>query len=102
MNEKSDEQQTKEQEQNLLPQFVGKIVMWIGIAIILFVFITGMYLSLAAYTSHFVQYTSEGSKLTPLLLTGIVLILFGVAAILYPTGPSKDGVWVLMTGPYVR
>jgi hypothetical protein len=76
--------------------------MWVGISIMLFVFITEMYLSLAAYTSHYTEYTSQGSLLSPLLLTGIVLILFGVAAILYPSGPSKDGSWVLMTGPYVR
>jgi uncharacterized membrane protein (DUF485 family) len=102
MNERGEEQQTKEPEQDLLRQRIGKFVMWVGISIMLFVFITGMYISLAAYTSHFVQYTSEGSLLTPLLLTGIVLILFGVAAIIYPSGPSKDGSWILMMGPYVR
>ncbi|TET10748.1 MAG: hypothetical protein E3J86_04875 [Candidatus Thorarchaeota archaeon] len=102
MNERGEEQQTKEPEQDLLRQRIGKFVMWAGIAIMLFVLITGMYLSLAAYTSHFVQYTSEGSLLTPLVLTGIVLILFGVAALLYPSGPSEDGSWILMMGPYVR
>ena len=76
--------------------------MWIGIAILLFVLIIGMYISLAAHMSQSFPVTEYGSLLAPAVVTGIVLILFGVAALLYPTGPSKDGSWVIMTGPYVR
>lgn len=98
----SEEHQTGESEQTPLQRIIGRVVMGIGIAIALFVFITGMYISLAAYTGQSVQFINYENWSSPILLTGIILILFGVAAILYPTGPSEDGLWVLMTGPYVR
>ncbi|MFW9927523.1 MAG: hypothetical protein ACFFDM_12290 [Candidatus Thorarchaeota archaeon] len=97
----SDEQKESESKKNLR-HFLGRIAIWIGLAIVLFVFIIGIYISLAAFNSQFTPITDLGSVLTPILLTGIILIIFGIAAILYPTGPSKDGSWVLMTGPYVR
>jgi hypothetical protein len=101
MNERGEEQQ-KETEQKPLRWFIGRIVTWVGLAIVTFVLIITMYISLAAYTGQSIQFTNYENLLSPIILTGIVLILFGVAALLYPTGPSKDGSWILMMGPYVR
>lgn len=101
MNERGEEQQ-KEPEQKHLRRFIGRIVTWVGLAIVTFVLIIAMYISLAAYTGQNIQFTNYENLLSPIILTGIVLILFGVAALLYPTGPSKDGSWILMMGPYVR
>lgn len=101
MNERGEEQQ-KETEQKPLRRFIGRIVTWVGLAIVTFVLIIAMYISLAAYTGQNIQFTNYENLLSPIILTGIVLILFGVAALLYPTGPSKDGSWILMMGPYVR
>lgn len=101
MNERGEEQQ-KETEQKPLRRFIGRIVTCVGLAIVTFVLIIAMYISLAAYTGQSIQFTNYENLLSPIILTGIVLILFGVAALLYPTGPSKDGSWILMMGPYVR
>ncbi|MFX1482991.1 MAG: hypothetical protein ACFFCP_07365 [Promethearchaeota archaeon] len=81
----------------------GQVVMWIGIAVVLMVLITGLYVSLAVYpTGYGPDITSYGNLSTPLILTGIVLIILGLAVLLFPSGLSKDSNWVLMTGPYVR
>ena len=92
------EQQTKKPGHKVL----RLIAQWAIVGVVLFVFITGMYISLAAYTGHSIQFTNFDSFQTPLILTGIVLSLFIIASIFFSSFASKDGAWVLMTGPYVR
>ncbi|MFW9811092.1 MAG: hypothetical protein ACFFF9_01405 [Candidatus Thorarchaeota archaeon] len=78
------------------------IVKWVVVGIILFVFITGAYISLAAYTGQSVQFTGYDSLQTPAILTGIVLFLFVIASILFSSFTDDDGAWIIKTGPYVR
>ena len=98
MNENNGKQNAKRSNYRVL-RFIGQ---WVVVAIVLFVFITAMYISLAAYTGQSIQLTNFESLQTPVILTGIVLIVFGIASILYSSGASKDGAWTIMTGPYLR
>jgi hypothetical protein len=92
-----------EQEAKTLIQRVLRLVaQWFVVGIVLFVVITGAYISLAAYTGQSVQFTGYESLQTPAILTGIILIIFGFAYILYSSGPSKDGAWTIMTDPFFR
>ena len=92
------ERQTMKSSQRIL----RLIVQWFVVGIVLFVFITGAYISLAAYTGQSVQFTSYESLQTPAIITGIVLIFFVFASIIFSSFTDNEGAWIVKTGPYVR
>jgi protein-S-isoprenylcysteine O-methyltransferase Ste14 len=92
------ERQTMKSSQRILRQ----IAQWVVLSVVIFVFITVLYLSLAASMGHSFQIPSFESLQTPAILTGIVLLIVGFVYALYSSGASKDGAWTIMTGPYVR
>lgn len=98
----NNENPKKVSKQRSTHRVIGKALLLLGFSVSLFTFIIAMYISLAAYTGQSTQITDYRSLLSPLTLTGVVMMVFGLAALLYPSGLSKDGSWVLMTGPYVR
>ena len=78
------------------------VAQWGVVALVTFALITEMYLSLYAYMGQDTQIFNYENWQSPIALTIVVLIIFGIAYILYHSGPSKDGAWTIMTGPYVR
>ncbi|MHA2379410.1 MAG: hypothetical protein ACXADS_09030 [Candidatus Thorarchaeota archaeon] len=81
----------------------GRAVFWIGVALVAIVTILGAaVLLVTAYAGSGFLITSYGNIAIPLLAIGTVMILVGLVAYCLPEGFSKDGLWVLKTGPYVR
>ena len=95
-------EKSEQKVENSSRKIIQQVVQWIVVSVALFVFITVLYLSLAASMGHSFQIPSFESLQTPAILTGIVLLLVGFVYALYSSGASKDGAWTIMTGPYVR
>ncbi|MFX1604574.1 MAG: hypothetical protein ACFFDD_01575, partial [Promethearchaeota archaeon] len=83
-----------------LKRRIGKIVLAAGLLIIVVVIVLGMFASLVSATGGSTELLRVyNTILGPGLVIGILLVMVGFAAILLPEGLSKDGVWVLKTGP---
>ncbi len=103
MKEMSEAPTTTESARYSLGRRVGRAVFWTGVAIIAVVTILGAAVMLAsAYTGTGFLLTSYTNLAIPLVIIGAVMILVGLVAYCLPEGFSRDGLWVLKTGPYVR
>ncbi len=74
---------------------IGRIIFWMGIIFLISNVLVTFAISRIAPQTNF-------SAINSLALFGIVLIFVGVL-IVYATGEfSKDGLWALQTGPFVK
>jgi hypothetical protein len=95
-----------ESEQNDIPSFrrrVGKVAVMTGVFLIASLVILGVCVSfVAAFTGS--SSLSQGylNIAIPGFVFGVLLMIVGFAAALLPEGLSKDGLWVMQTGPYIR
>ena len=84
-------------------QRIGKITLVIGVFIVLSLVILGVCVSLVtAYTGAAGMNQAYLDIAVPGIVIGLLLMMVGLAAVLLPEGLSKDGLWVIKVGPYVR
>ena len=80
---------------------VGRILFISGVAIVVGVIVLGFSVVLvAAYTGSLVIVSIYGGYAIPALLSGILLIVIGLIALILPGGFSKDVVWAMKIGPF--
>jgi len=79
----------------------GRVIFFIGFALLLIAIVFSFSISLVSSYSGAEVPISDYSGIISLIFTAeLLLILAGLAAVVLPEGPSKDGIWVMMVGPY--
>ena len=95
-----------ESENPNVPSFrhrVGKIALVIGLFLIASLIILGAFASLAAaYTGTSTLNQLYLNIAIPGFLVGLLFMIVGLIAVLLSEGFSKDGLWSMQTGPYIR
>ena len=80
---------------------VGRILFISGVAIVFGGIILGLSVVLvAAYTGSAIIVSNYGGYAILALLTGVLLIVAGLIALILPGGFSKDAVWAMRGGPW--
>ncbi len=80
---------------------VGRILFILGVTIVVSGIVLGLSVVLvAAYTGSLVIVSIYGGYAIPALLSGILLIVIGLIALILPGGFSKDAVWAMRIGPF--
>ncbi|MCK4794995.1 MAG: hypothetical protein KAV87_65305 [Desulfobacteraceae bacterium] len=80
---------------------IGRFLFISGVAIVIGVIVLGLSVVLvAAYTGSLVIVSIYGGYAIPALLSGILLIVIGLIALILPGGFSKDVVWAMKIGPF--
>lgn len=74
---------------------IGRIIFWMGIVFL----ITGV---LCTFVISSIVAGADFSAPNALSLIGIVLIFVGVLIVYATSEFSKDGLWALQTGPFVK
>ena len=84
-------------------RLIGKIGLAIGILLVVFVIILGLFVSVVSANDGSTELHSLYDAIArPVLVFGMLLVISGLLAIVLPEGLSQDGVWILKTGPYIR
>lgn len=79
---------------------IGRIVLMMGLALVVIVITSSILISVvAAYSGIEIPLASFEFLQFILVVSGILMVLVGLAAVLLPEGPSKDGLWVMKMGP---
>ncbi|MFW9801974.1 MAG: hypothetical protein ACFFFC_04950 [Candidatus Thorarchaeota archaeon] len=95
-----------ESEGHKTPSFrhrVGKLVLVLGFFLIALLIILGAFASLAAaYTGDSTLNHLYLDLAIPGFLIGFLLMIIGLTAVFCQEGPSKDWLWSIQFGPYVR
>ena len=81
-------------------QRIGRVLFVIGCILASFSVVSFLTVSAAAFSGFAIDVVAYAGLVTPLGVLGVVLILVGLTMALLPDGPSQDGVWVMMMGPY--
>lgn len=96
------EPQTEGRREIPLRRRIGKIVLAVGLFVIVLVIVLGILTSLVSAYGGSTELVRVYDVIAyPCFVFGIILVMGGLVAIILPEGPSKDGVWVLKTGPYI-
>lgn len=96
MNEKTKDGEARDASRR---KRIGKAIFWLGAVLVISTVLAPFVVSALAYTGMDVQLGFYESFLTPLFIFGIIMIILGIALALFP-GFSKDGLWIMMTGPF--
>ncbi|MFW9889217.1 MAG: hypothetical protein ACFFER_13610 [Candidatus Thorarchaeota archaeon] len=95
-----------ESEGHKTPSFrrrVGKIALVLGVFLIVSLIVLGAFVSLAAaYTGDSALNQLYLDIAIPGLLLGFLLMIVGVTSVLLSEGFSKDWLWSMQFGPYLR
>jgi uncharacterized membrane protein len=105
-NRKDLTERQSESEGHKTPLFrhrVGKLVLVLGFFLISLLIIFGVFTSLAAaYTGDSTLNQLYLDFAIPGFVFGFLLMIIGVTALFWPEGPSKDWLWSMQLGPYLR
>jgi hypothetical protein len=97
------ERQSEDQSLTPIRRRVGKVALVTGVFLIASLIILGACVSLvAAYTGAAGLNQTYLDIATPGVVIGLLLMVVGLIAVLLPDGLSKDGLWIIQTGPYIR
>lgn len=96
MNEKTKEGEARDASRR---KRIGKVIFWLGVVLVIATVLAPFVVSVLAYTGMEVQLGFYESFLTPLFIFGIIMVILGIALALFP-GFSRDGLWIMMTGPF--
>jgi len=95
-----------ESEGHKAPSFrhrVGKIALVLGFFLVALFIILGIFTSLAAaYAGDSTINQLYLNYAIPGFLIGFLLMIIGLIAVFLPKGPSKDWLWSMQFGPYLR
>ena len=84
-------------------RLVGRILFWIGVIVIGAVIVLGVaVISVSALAGSNTLAVDYGNSAPPFLLIGILIMIIGLMMALFPDGFSRDGLWVLKLGPFLR
>lgn len=87
----------------IVRRLIGRFLFWIGVIIIGAVIVLGVVvISVSALTGSTTLAVGYSNSAIPFLIIGILILLVGLTMALLPDGFSRDGLWVLKTGPFVR
>lgn len=79
---------------------IGRVLFLVGIALIVIGLVSSLLISVVSAYSGSVPPTASFEYVRLfLVISGLLLVLAGLAAVLLPEGPSKDGLWVMKIGP---
>ncbi|UCH05542.1 MAG: hypothetical protein JSW05_05085 [Candidatus Thorarchaeota archaeon] len=82
---------------------IGRILFWIGVVIIGAVIVLEVAVnSVSAITGSNTLVVGYSNSAIPLLIIGILIMIVGFMMAILPDGFSRDGLWVLKTGPFLR
>ncbi|TFF91570.1 hypothetical protein EU546_08430 [Candidatus Thorarchaeota archaeon] len=79
---------------------LGRVLFMAGLVVLSFSIVSVLVVSVAAYSGLPIQVSSYSSYLVPIGIFGVLMVVAGIVMVILPEGPSKDGVWVMMMGPY--
>jgi len=106
LNRKELTERQSESEQHDIPSFrrrAGRVAVMTGVFLITSLVVLGVCVSfVAAFTGSSSLGQAYLNATIPGFVIGVLLMTVGLAAALLPEGLSKDGLWVLQTGPYIR
>ncbi|MFX1441036.1 MAG: hypothetical protein ACFFFD_12375 [Promethearchaeota archaeon] len=95
-----------ESEGHKTPSFrhrVGKLVLVLGFFLIVLLIILGVFTSLAAaYTGDPTLNQLYLNFAIPGFIIGFLLMILGITVVFWSEGPSKDWLWSIKFGPYIR
>jgi hypothetical protein len=84
-------------------KMIGRMVFFIGLSLLLVVIVFSLSVSIVSSYSGTQIPASNYSSIIPLLfILGLILIVAGLTAIILPDGLSRDGVWAMKLGPFIR
>jgi uncharacterized integral membrane protein len=84
-------------------RLIGKIGLAIGIFLIVFVIVLGLFVSVVSANDGSTELAHIYDVIArPILVFGMLFVISGLLAIVLPEGLSQDGIWILKTGPYTR
>jgi hypothetical protein len=87
----------------MMRRLIGRFLFWTGVIVIGAVIVLGVVvISVSALTGSNTLAVDYGNSATPFLVIGILILLVGFMMALLPDGFSRDGLWVLKLGPFVR
>ncbi len=87
----------------LMRRRIGKAGLVLGLLTIVIVIVLGLLTSWVSAQNGSIELLRAYEIIAvPALIIGIILLLGGLVAILLPEGLSKDGLWSMQTGPYLR
>ncbi|NHI90444.1 MAG: hypothetical protein EAX87_13060 [Candidatus Thorarchaeota archaeon] len=79
---------------------IGRVAFLLGIALIVIGLVSSLLISVVSAYSGSVPPTANFEYIQFfLVISGIMLMLAGIAAVFLPEGFSKDAVWSMETGP---
>jgi uncharacterized membrane protein HdeD (DUF308 family) len=81
-------------------QRIGRVFLAIGSILAGFSVVCLFTIPAAAFSGADTDVSPLAGLIAPSGVLGVVLILLGLAMVILPDGPSKDGVWVMMLGPF--
>ncbi|MFW9976013.1 MAG: hypothetical protein ACFFDQ_12150 [Candidatus Thorarchaeota archaeon] len=82
---------------------IGKVGLVLGLLFIVIVIVLGLLTSWVSAQNGSIELLHAYEIIAvPSIIIGIILLLGGLVAILLPEGLSKDGLWSMQTGPYLR
>ena len=80
---------------------IGRVIMWIGI-VFLIVGVSSMFAISSLYGIGVIVTAPNYQILNTIALSGIILSVIGVIVRYGSSTLSKDGIWSLQTGPYIK
>ena len=84
-------------------RMVGCMTFFIGLSLLLVVIVFSLSVSVvSSYSGTQIPTSNYSSIITLILILGLILIVAGLTAIILPDGLSRDGVWAMKLGPFVR
>lgn len=95
---------SQQEESEIVPpsrrKRIGRVVFLLGIALIVIGLVSSLLISVvSAYSGSVPPMGNFGYIELFLVISGLLLVLAGLAAVLLPEGPSRDGLWVMKIGP---
>jgi uncharacterized membrane protein YidH (DUF202 family) len=99
----SSEQEETETPTPSMRKRIGRLVLYVGLAVLVIDLVSSFLISLvSAYSGSENPMTNYQTLNLFIVVAGILMVFAGLAAVLLPEGPSKDGLWVMKLGPFVR
>ena len=84
-------------------KMVGRMVFFIGLSLLLVAIVISLsVLIVSSYSGNQIPVSNYSPIITLIFILGLILIIVGLTAMILPNGLSRDGVWVMKLGPFIR
>jgi amino acid transporter len=100
MNTENEETVVKRQSRR---KRAGRILFLIGLSLLLVIIIFSLSISIvSSYSGVEFPMSNYSSIISLIFVLGLLLIIVGLISIVLPEGLSRDGLWVMKLGPFIR